>query len=337
MRSTSNFISNPERISRGARVLFRAMRPVHTDILIPETRFTPEDFEYALYCQKGKAFRTVMLLYGMTIEGKDDVRVMNFARSCANAGLRVIVPHLPGLMGFLVEQSDLLRLESILKNAAQESDEKIGLIGFSTGGSYSLLLSANPSLSEMIGPVVLFSPIYDVRVVAERLHAPFNPPPQAEKDWDQYYWAQYVIAMRNRDQLGLTEAVQEALQILLADYDNYEPEVKQAFFDKHIGPLNLIERSDLVFEGVTLDVLSARGHLAAVKSPVFILHDASDQLVPPEQSRRMHSELALRGPGFRQEILVTPWLSHVAMKNSGSPAELFRIVSFISELFRITH
>ena len=140
--------------------------------------------------------------------------------------------------------------------------------------------------------------------------------------------------MRNRKQLGLNEAVQEALQILLADYDKYQISVKKVFFDQHIGPLKLIGRTDLVFEGEILDRLSARGHLASVKSPVFILHDSSDQLVPPDQSRQMYSELARRGSGFRQEVLVTPWLSHVVMKNTGNPAELFKIVSFMGELFR---
>ena len=200
-----------------------------------------------------------------------------------------------------------------------------------------MLLSANPDLRELIGPVVLFSPIYDVRLVADRLHAPVDPPPQTDKDWEQYYWAQYVIALRNRNMLGLSETVQEALQILLADYDKYQLSVKRAFFDNHIGSLKLIGRTDLVYEGQVLDLLSARGHLSAVRSPVFIMHDASDQLVPPDQSRQMHSELAKRGPGFRQEILVTPWLSHVMMQNTGNPAELFKIVSFMGELFRGAH
>jgi hypothetical protein len=75
-----------------------------------------------------------------------------------------------------------------------------------------------------------------------------------------------------------------------------------------------------------------------VTSPlVFILHDSANRVVPPDHSRRIFAELAKRGEGFRQEILITPWFSHVVMKKTGSQAELFQIVSFISGLFRTTN
>lgn len=87
--------------------------------------------------------------------------------ACTNAGLKVVIPHLPGLREFIVAEDDLQRLERIL-DCLPENGPGIGLIGFSTGGSYSLLLAANPALKHKIGPVILFSPIYDVRDVAER-------------------------------------------------------------------------------------------------------------------------------------------------------------------------
>ncbi len=335
MASKLYSMSSSERISRGARLLFRAMRPRYDALHLPEKHFTPEGFEYHIYYPSGKAFRTVILIYGMTIEGKDDPRLIKFARSCASVGLKVVVPDLPGLMDFLVQEDDMRRLEAITWIVGNEGAEKIGLIGFSTGGSYALLLAGHPTLRELIGPLVLFSPIYDVRAVADYLHAPFEPPPATEKDWDQYYWSQYVITLRNCRHLGLSEAVQDGLKILLADYEKYQLEVKRIFYDNHVAPLKLVGRTDLFHEGEILDRLSAQGQLKSVKSPVFILHDASDHLVPPDQSRRMVSELARRGAGFRQKVLVTPWLSHVTMKNFGSPAELFQIISYISELFRV--
>jgi pimeloyl-ACP methyl ester carboxylesterase len=329
-------MSDLGRFFRGVRLLFRALRPRYDDILLPELRHTPEGFEYHSYYPKGKAIRTVMLVYGMTIDGENDARLLKFSRSCVDAGLSVIVPHLPGLMEFLVASGDMRRLESIMNNLKLESEEKIGLVGFSTGGSYALLLASQPALGEMIGPLLLFSPIYDARDVAERLHAPIDHVPQTTKDWDQFYWAQYVIAFRNRTLLELSEAVQEALQIFLADYGNFALDVKRVFYENHIRRLNIAEHRDLFNERDVLDLLSARGHLAAVKSPVYILHDASDQVVPPDHSREMYAELARRGKGFRQEVLITPWLSHVMMQTSGSPDELFQIIAFMSELFRNT-
>jgi hypothetical protein len=58
--------------------------------------------------------------------------------------------------------------------------------------------------------------------------------------------------------------------------------------------------------------------------------------VPPDHSRRMYAELAKRGAGYHQAVLITAWLSHVVMQTTGSLTELFRIVGFMSELFRIS-
>ena len=324
------------RFYRSIRLLYRSMRPTHNELLLPETYSTAEGFEYDVYLPRTKPIRTVMMIYGMTIGGKQDVRVMKFARSCANAGLRVIVPYLPGLMGFVFEFGDMQRLESIAKRVASESSEKISLIGFSTGGSYSLLLAGRPALTEKIGPVVLFSPIYDAREVAEHLHAPVDRLPSSGRELDWFIWSQFVIAYRNRNLLGLSDAVQEALQTMLADYDAFDLDVKRVFHQNHVAGLDLIHHGSLLHEGTTLDLLSARGHLAQVLSPVFILHDVADQVVPPDQSRRMHAELTRRGAAFHQEVLITPWLSHVVMQTSGSLGELFRIIGFLAELFKTT-
>jgi pimeloyl-ACP methyl ester carboxylesterase len=334
MKPIAQPMSNSARLSRGVRVMFRTMRPRRDDLTLPEIHKTPAGDEYHAYYPRGKALRTVVLIYGMTIDGERDGRLLKFARACANAGLRVIVPHLPGLMDFIVAPGDLQRLERILADLQPEKGTRLALTGFSTGGSYALLLAANPTLKEKIGPLVLISPIYDARDVADRLHAPADPPPQNPKEWDQFYWAQYVIAYRNRVRLSLPEAVEEALQIFLSDYDHYQVDVKRVFYNNHIAPYHLSERTDLLYENNDLDLLSARGHLAAVESPVFIMHDAADRVVPPDHSRRMHAELAQRGAAFRQGVLVTPWLSHVVMQTTGSPAELIQFVTYMSELFR---
>ena len=326
--------SNSERFARGVRVMFRTMRPRLDDLVLPEIHHTPRRYEYHVYYPRGKAIRTVILVYGMSIAGENDGRLLKFARACANAGLKVIIPHLPGLMEFRFARNDLQRLVEIASLTAQNNHENVGLIGFSTGGSYSLLLAKRPALSDKIGPIVLFSPIYDARELAKRLRAPPDPLPQTPKAWDQFYWTQYVIAFRNRKNLKLSEAEQGALYILLADWEAYDLAVKSAFYKNHINPLHLFERSDLLDEGPALEQLSARGQLARVKSPVFILHDAADRVVPPDHSRRMHAELALRGVEFRQEVLITPWLSHVMLQNTGSLSELTKIVSFTAELFR---
>jgi pimeloyl-ACP methyl ester carboxylesterase len=271
----------------------------------------------------------------MSIEGHNDFRLVKFARACADAGLKVIIPHLPGLMGFRFAHNDLQRLIDIAGLVTQDHQEELGLIGFSTGGSYSLLMAGHPGLQDKIGPVVLFSPLYDARDVATRLHAPPNPAPQTPKAWDHFYWTQFFIAYRNQKRLKIPDVVQELLKILLTDWEGHSLDVKRVFYENFIHSLRLYERTNLMDEGTALEQLSPRGQIACcVKSPVFIIHDSADMIVPPYHSLKIHDELSQRGADFRQEILVTPWLSHVVLQNTGNLSELTRIVSFTAELFR---
>jgi len=73
-------------------------------------------------------------------------------------------------MDFIVVHDDMGRLEGIVTCQKLENSTSIAVFGFSTGGSYSMLLAANPNLKDNIGPVLLFSPIYDARAVADRIH-----------------------------------------------------------------------------------------------------------------------------------------------------------------------
>jgi pimeloyl-ACP methyl ester carboxylesterase len=237
------------------------------------------------------------------------------------------------MMNYRVTRGDMRRLEQILSHLEKESTKKISLLGFSTGGSYSLLLAANPIHRNKIGSLVLFSPVYDARDVAERLHAPIETVPNTYKEWDQFYWAQFVIAFRNRKKLELTGVVLSTLRSILTDYDIYGLESKRTFYLNYIASHHLVGRSNLLNEGVTLDHLSARGNLSTITSPVYILHDAMDRIVPPDHSHRIYAELVLRGTGFYQKVLITHWLSHVVMQKTGNLPELFQIVSFVSELF----
>jgi pimeloyl-ACP methyl ester carboxylesterase len=327
-------LSTSERISRGLRIMFRTMRPRRDALVLPEEHRTAKGYKYHVYYPRGRPIRTVLLIYGMTLAGENDPRLLKLGRACTNAGLRVVVPHLPGLMQYRVRREDVNRLADIINTLTFNKNEKLGLLGFSTGGSYSLLIASRPRMQDKIGPIVLFSPIYDIAHISKHLHTAPDPAPRTPKEWDQFYWTQCVIAFRNMGRLGFSAKERAALYDLLTNYEDDSPKMKEAFYHKHIAPRQMLQRTDLYFEGHLMDSLSARGKLDKVTSPVFILHDARDRVVPPEQSIQMFNELTRRGAGFKQELLVTPWLSHVILQNTGNVTELVKIVQFTAELFK---
>ncbi len=317
---------------KGVQLLAQTVIPTYQDLMLPEQSKTLEGYDYNVYYPRGKAIHTILLIYGMTISGENDTRLLEFAFSCVRAGLKVVIPHLPGLSDYMIDAGDLARLHAVARDLTSGKPEKLGLVGFSTGGSYALLLAADPLLREQISPVLLFSPIYDVRDVFIRLHATLVPHASI-KERDQLIWSQFVIAYRNRDLLKLSPYALRTIRIILTDFEAYDQDFKNLFFETQIKGLNLSRRDDLVNEGPVLDDLSAKGQLANVKSPVFILHDQTDRVVPPQHSALIHQELAARGNGFTQEILITSILEHVEVKKLNLPRDVLQMAGFLSQLF----
>src|SRR5512133_2726263 len=124
--------SNSERLSRSVRMMFRAVRPRRDALVLPSIQQTSRGYEYHVYYPRGKALRTILLIYGMSIDGHNDFRLVKFARACADAGLKVVIPELPGLMNFRFAHEDLHRLIDVTNDVAKDRREELGLIGFST-------------------------------------------------------------------------------------------------------------------------------------------------------------------------------------------------------------
>ena len=79
----------------------------------------------------------------------------------------------------------------------------------------------------------------------------------------------------------------------------------------------------------TMDAASPTGQLSAVRMPVFLLHGAHDDVVPPSESKFSAREAAKSGD---VHLLVTSKIGHAEMgKNEGALDEV-RILAFMAAL-----
>jgi len=65
MSSTSE--SHIKRLSRGLRMMYHTMRPRIDNLTLPEILYTDAGDEYHIYYPRGKALRTVIVVYCMSI------------------------------------------------------------------------------------------------------------------------------------------------------------------------------------------------------------------------------------------------------------------------------
>lgn len=113
-----------------------------------------------LYTPGGKA-PPILLVPGAARLGKDDPRVVRAATAIARAERVVFVPTLE-LSNRRFDEKDLDRIVASTTALSERTEEPVTLLGFSYGGSFALVASADPRLSEDLAQVAVFGAYFDL-------------------------------------------------------------------------------------------------------------------------------------------------------------------------------
>ncbi|OGQ80606.1 MAG: hypothetical protein A3F90_11310 [Deltaproteobacteria bacterium RIFCSPLOWO2_12_FULL_60_19] len=125
-------------------------------------RKIPADLYYVAGAGKRGA---ILLTHGIIETGKDDPRLVRFARSLARAGFVVLVPELKGMKSFRVLLSDVDDIVASFQHMASlkelVNEKRMGLMGFSYAAGPTIMAAADPAIRAQVGFVVSFGGYYD--------------------------------------------------------------------------------------------------------------------------------------------------------------------------------
>ncbi len=134
-------------------------RPVARD----ETQLAA-DVSGDMYDGGGEGAPVILFVPGATRRGRDDPRVIEAATALAQAGRRVFVPEL-SLYERVFRHSDVERLVVAIRALADE--ERVGIVGFSYGGSFALIAASDPAVAGDVDYVATFGAYYDLAHVIQ--------------------------------------------------------------------------------------------------------------------------------------------------------------------------
>ena len=113
----------------------------------------------------GKRRAAILLTHGIIEEGKDDPRLIRFARSLARSGFVVLVPELKGMKSFRILFSDVDDIVASFRFLASRKEivdeRKMGLLGFSYGAGPTIMAAGHPSIRHQVKFLVSFGGYYD--------------------------------------------------------------------------------------------------------------------------------------------------------------------------------
>jgi pimeloyl-ACP methyl ester carboxylesterase len=299
---------------------------------------------------RGRLYRPVgiahppglLVIHGIHHQGIDEPRVTNFSRAAAESGFAVLTPQLSALADYHVDDASI----ATIGESAAWFDQRLGggrvtVIGVSFAGGLSLLAARNLGYASHMRALVLMGAYEDLARVSRFLATSQEEFPDGRSiPYAAHDYGASVFVYAHLDQFfppADLAVAHEALRNWLWE----EPERAKPLLD-HLSPPSrttmeaLLERRiDAVrpqilraieADRAELAALSPHGQMAGLRVPVFILHGADDNVIPPAESLWLEMEVPR---AMLREVLITPAFSHVDPSKRPGWYDELRLVHFL--------
>ncbi len=291
---------------------------------------------FDLYRPRRPLLGGVVALHGATVHHRRDHRLVHFARSLAQGRVGCLVPTLPGMARCRFEPADIDVVVAALAQARDTFGARVGLLGFSLGGTYGLLAAARAPTSVAPRFVVTFGAYHDMGRLLQQSTRLARAAPRTALQWDQAVYLPIALAHGYPDAAGLSLAARDAANDLLERYCAGVPlQEKQAFHQRHLRGRDIVGAVVSQLEPEAIAGLSAHGRLGGLGCPVSLIHDRHDVAVPPDHLDPLYAELPHRpGPVPPHRKVLTSLLSHVAVGGRLRLTELWRLCAALAPVVR---
>jgi len=233
----------------------------------------------------------VVVIHGLTPDGKDDPRLQDFARALAWSGLDVYVPHVPALAEFRLDPRVVVQMKGLFQEVEGRCPAW-ALIGISVGAGPALrALWSEPRWPRLravatVGAYADACHLMAVGLIGERLYgwdvaSVRSALRQALTDWGRTHGWSDETTHRQTERLLAARSVEE-----VSAWCRQAPPDLQAVL-RELSPIAHVARPWNV--------------------PTWILHSPADPAIPIEESRRLARALA--SPTVR--FVEVPALTHV--------------------------
>ncbi|MFN2483499.1 MAG: dienelactone hydrolase family protein [Candidatus Limnocylindria bacterium] len=258
-------------------------------------------------------FGAMLLVFGVNNLGRSHPEVERVAEALARTGVVVLVPDSATLLAGRLEVNEIdgiVRAFELLASRPGVDSGRIGIIGFSVGGSLALIAATDPRIAHEVRYVNAFGAYADARTYLASVAAHAYRLDAAEVDWQP---SDLTLEVCSRflleqitdadDRAALADAYQASL--LAGERLEADPELARRLggtgrrvydlvttrsLDEATGAVERLPSSTLRF----LDAISPSGQLESLQADVYLMHDVADHHVPYVESRALAEPLSAR-------------------------------------------
>jgi dienelactone hydrolase len=296
--------------------------------------------------------RGVVLGHGVHHLGIDEPRLRTLAYAFARAGMVVLTPELGPLADYRIDDpgNQAILRASVRWLARRDDlvrDGGVGLVGVSFAGGLSLRVAGDRepgrALDRELAFVASIGGHHDLARVSRFLVTDRVETPEGEIDWRAHDYGLAVLVHGAPDRFVSTSdapVLREAVRGFLhetygaADLAALRLSPSGAEIYARVAQRDRRALRDRVLAALPsmrapMEGASPRGHIAAIRVPIFLLHGAGDDVVPPSESRWIAAEA--REAGVPCTLLLSAVIGHAEVGEASTGAKL-DLVRFMAAL-----
>lgn len=289
----------------------------------------------------------LMVAHGIHYMGMDEPRLMNFCRAAAESGFAVLTPQVSALADFHVDDASIATIgESAFWFDRRLGDGRVTVIGVSFAGGLSLLAARNPRYASHMRALVLMGAYENLARVSRFLATSQEVFPDGHSvPYAAHDYGASVFVYAHLDQFFPPADLAVAHEAL-RDWLREEPEKAKPLLDR-LSPASRVTMEALlerridavrpqILQAIEADraelaALSPHGQIAGLRVPVFILHGADDNVIPPAESLWLEREVPR---AMLRQLLITRAFSHVDPRKRPGWYDKLRLVHFLGAVLR---
>ena len=260
----------------------------------------------------------IVFVPGLTPDGILNQRFVAVARALAKSGYLVLTPDIPALRHFRLESESIDQISFWYRQLRRNEEFKarqVGLLGVSVGGTLSLLSVARSPLSRDADFVVCIGGYQSLSRCQSRWFSMATARERHGKYPVQFYgrWIAMLMALDALPDPNDRIRMRETLEHLLVR-GKATTEMPSSAEGARWYRYAVLDESDDDFSTLVsaqleqkYRALSAETELAQIQCPVFLVHGAGDELIPPEETEELSRRLS---SADEIHLLYTPLISH---------------------------
>jgi dienelactone hydrolase len=301
-----------------------------------------------LYAPRGVARPPGMVLvHGIHHLGIDEPRLVNFARAAASDGFSVLTPEIAALADYHVDGASIGTIgESAAWLQQQISTGPVTVVGVSFAGGLSLLAACDPRYAPHIRALVLMGAYDNLARVTKFLATSQVEFPDGQREpYSAHDYGAAVFIYSHLDQFFPASDLAVAHEAL-RDWLWERPGDAQALFPR-LSPASRATMEILIARQIDglrpklldaiqaddsqLSAISPEGKIGALHTPVFLLHGATDNIIPSTETIWLEKEIP---KPYLRVALITRAFSHVDPDKHSVWIDQLRLVEFLAGVLR---